>query len=557
MSLEKPTQWFTAHAVAEAIQMPRACFADEMLRETEPAFDRLGMPLVTSGQFAYVFKLKLPHGAGTFAARAFRNYSADRARRYELIDEHLRAHPVPALGTFDYDADGMMINGRLYPVLVMPWIEGHTLDVYLSEVFKRGGETREVIKNLADDWLRVMSDLREANIAHGDLQHGNIIIEGGRVRLVDLDGMYVPAMRGMKACEVGHQHFQHPRRDAMFFDERLDRFSSLVIYLSLLALAEKPDLWATYHDENLLFTRADFLSPDASPLFADVLAIGGECARLAEALKDAARGAPEEVADVLAMTSVPLRSKLPAWMNTDVDMEVRPRTREAARIDVPVQVAVRDEATIRVLTTAGVRQVPVTPSSQNVQSVFSGTALPQSIQSGNTLQPDPFAAPLDRAQLYPATWFYAKRIFCDGSGWILLFGFQGFWRIFEYLLAVSFPVAMLLTLMLFTAIYLLAGYRRAYKNLAPAAPQSAIAFNAPRALLTPPPSVTSPSDAVYQASHNAPHLVGSRTQGIYHKATCEWAGKIAPRNRVPFHSSLAAQDAGFRECKVCHPRRSA
>ena len=40
-----------------------------------------------------------------------------------------------------------------------------------------------------------------------------------------------------------------------------------MIYLSLLALAERPELWQEHHDENLLFTKADF----ADPGFVDTL----------------------------------------------------------------------------------------------------------------------------------------------------------------------------------------------------------------------------------------------------------------------------------------------
>ena len=67
-------------------------------------------------------------------------------------------------------------------------------------------------------------------------------------------------MEGWTASEVGHQHYQHPKREAQHFDEKLDRFSSLVIYLSLLALAEQPGLWQEYHDENLLFRQHYTLS---------------------------------------------------------------------------------------------------------------------------------------------------------------------------------------------------------------------------------------------------------------------------------------------------------
>jgi hypothetical protein len=73
--------------------------------------------------------------------------------------------------------------------------------------------------------------LRDAEIAHGDLQHGNIIVEHGHLRLVDHDGLFVPEMAGWTSSEVGHQHYQHPARDAAFFNKHLDNFSAIVIYL--------------------------------------------------------------------------------------------------------------------------------------------------------------------------------------------------------------------------------------------------------------------------------------------------------------------------------------
>jgi len=87
------------------------------------------------------------------------------------------------------------------------------------------------------------------------------------LRLVDHDGIFVTKMAGWTASEVGHQHYQHPRRNATHFDEKLDNFSSLVIYLSLISLAERPALWQEHHDENLLFTKQDFADPASSQLF--------------------------------------------------------------------------------------------------------------------------------------------------------------------------------------------------------------------------------------------------------------------------------------------------
>ena len=89
-----PRYWPSARYFTEAIQCPSICFAHPHLRRTLPAVDRLGMPLVTSGQFAYVYKLKSPNGVvgGDFAVRCFRGYLGDRDQRYRAIQEHLRTH---------------------------------------------------------------------------------------------------------------------------------------------------------------------------------------------------------------------------------------------------------------------------------------------------------------------------------------------------------------------------------------------------------------------------------------------------------------------------------
>ena len=73
-------------------------------------------------------------------------------------------------------------------------------------------------------------------IAHNDLQHGNVLVqrEGG-IRLVDYDGKFLPKFRGERSPELGHKNYQHPERSPEHYDENVDNFSSLVIYLSLLA----------------------------------------------------------------------------------------------------------------------------------------------------------------------------------------------------------------------------------------------------------------------------------------------------------------------------------
>lgn len=69
-------------------------------------------------------------------------------------------------------------------------------------------------------WVKLCRRLREARIAHADLQHGNVIlVQGSRagaygLKLIDYDGMYLPTLLHMPSGEAGHPNFQHPTRVA-------------------------------------------------------------------------------------------------------------------------------------------------------------------------------------------------------------------------------------------------------------------------------------------------------------------------------------------------------
>ena len=107
-------------------------------------------------------------------------------------------------------------------------------------------------------------------------------------------------MAGWKSAELGHRHYQHPKRGADYFDATLDNFSGLVIYLSLLSLKEQPELWNEFHDENLIFTKGDFESPSGSKLFAKIRAIGSSHRRVADALEKACGVDPSRCPSALA-----------------------------------------------------------------------------------------------------------------------------------------------------------------------------------------------------------------------------------------------------------------
>jgi len=531
--------WPSARQFAEAVQCPAVCFEEVTLKGMLPAVDRLGMPLVTSGQFAYVFKLNARHGGDSLAVRCFRGFLGDREARYRALDAHLGAHPARALPRFKYLPKGVLVAGRRFPILVMEWVSGPTLDVYLEDVVHRPG----VVRHLADEWLRLMESLRAAGVAHGDLQHGNVIVEGGRLRLVDLDGVYVPALEGFAASEVGHQHYQHPARRADFFAREVDNFAALVVYLSLAALAERPTLWREHHDENLLFTRADFEDPEASELFRKVRETGPELARLADALAAAAKADPRQTPWLLDL--VPPPSRLPAWMKAPAEAAVHGRTREVARAAVAAPDPEAD------WTRGRRRRQPLPVESGTVQTIFGARPA-----KGAPAVTDP-------SDLVGNTVTFAKR--AAGEWYAFVWLLPAHHIIFEHVwvaLGVGWGGDILFTMVALVFGFLFYGLTRAFYEAETGLPPAATSPTLPAALAhAVAPAAVAPNltrAAAAPLFGPAPatavtRVVGNRSLSIYHLPTCVWVERIADRHRADFDSPAAAQTAGYRPCRVCDP----
>ena len=531
--------WPSARHFTEAIQCPSVCFAHPVLRATLPAVDRLGMPLVTSGQFAYVYKLKSTNGGGDFAVRCFRGYLGDRDQRYRAIQEHLWGSPVSYLSEFSYASEGILVGGNRFPILFMKWIEGPTLDLYIGEMLNR----RDVLLHLSEEWLRLLIALRASGIAHGDLQHGNIIVEHGQLRLVDHDGIFVPKMTGWAASEVGHQHYQHPQRDAQHFDEKLDRFSSLVIYLSLLAVAEQPSLWQEFHDENLLFTKADFADPDSSTLFKKIREIGPEHARLADALASAAVGSPDDVPCLLDL--VQAKTSLPSWMRAPADLEAKIKTREVAASSFPPE-----SRTIRWVPWQEKHRtsssVPASPTSSTIQTLFGASpAKPLVIKDPQDILRNTFTFSKEFLRRYFLAWYW---------GAYLLLKFIGF----------GFFVSLFVGLFCLALACLTFGVAKAIdESRKPARASGLPAWQQQPSISGPPPGpqthswnvqpLPPPPPATFPATSAVDPFVGNMVLGIFHLENCHWVDSISVKNRVGFSTVAEAQSHGFKPCRICSP----
>lgn len=244
----------------DALQNPRLSFSDPELQKGVSVTDKLGLPKPITGGFASVYQVNCD--GHKWAVRCFLHYHQDMEQRYASIGRTLEEARLPYTAGFQYLKNGVKIRGQWYPALKMEWVDGEPLNSYVERIRNDG----ESLSRLAQEFTRMTRELRRCNIAHGDLQHGNVMVVGGSLRLVDYDGMFVPPLRGMPSHEVGHPNYQHPRRNDRDFGPYLDNFSEWVIYLSIVALSVQPELWgiAGGGDEQLLLNREDFADPRSS-----------------------------------------------------------------------------------------------------------------------------------------------------------------------------------------------------------------------------------------------------------------------------------------------------
>ncbi len=193
-----------------------------------------------------------------------RDYS-DHQDRYAAISTHLAAVNLPYTVDFTFLTEGIRVNQRWFPVLKMEWVAGDALHTYIERNLQRPA----ALLALAEQWIEMIQALRRVSIGHGDLQHGNIMVVDGQLRLIDYDGMFVPHLSGFGSHEIGHRNYQHPGRTEKDFGPQIDDFSTWVVYTSLVALAVDSSWWRRFEagDECLIFRRKDFLNPEQSPVF--------------------------------------------------------------------------------------------------------------------------------------------------------------------------------------------------------------------------------------------------------------------------------------------------
>jgi hypothetical protein len=239
------------------------------LKGAKPRLNANGSPFAFAGGFNMVFQLI--HNAKKWAFRVWHVPMGENKNRYLAISKYITNSKLFYFADFIYDENGLLVNGELTDTIRMEWLDG----ILLKDYIEKHLTDKNKLEKLANDFLEMSKIVRENMISHGDLQEGNILVdESGKIRLVDYDSICIPEIEGQTELVTGLKGYQHPSRfKSGKASLKADYFSELIIYISILGIASKPELWDKYQVKDtqyLLFTEVDFENIESTQIYSDL-----------------------------------------------------------------------------------------------------------------------------------------------------------------------------------------------------------------------------------------------------------------------------------------------
>ncbi|MBQ9163689.1 MAG: protein kinase [Bacteroidaceae bacterium] len=243
----------------------------DKLSYLEPVLDIHGDPLHSSGAFAVVFKMKDGITGKMYALKCFTEEQKGRKDAYDKITEelaHVDSTYIISVSYFEKElfVDSTCTSETEFPVLLMEWIEGMTMEAYI----KNNYDKQNKMKWLTYRFCKMSGWLHSQQFAHGDIKPDNIMVKkNGTLVLIDYDGMYVPSMKGLKSPTLGSRDYSHPLRTPSDFNETIDDFSLTSISLSLKLISLDADLYTQYgSSDGMLLRKSDYHNLSNSKILA-------------------------------------------------------------------------------------------------------------------------------------------------------------------------------------------------------------------------------------------------------------------------------------------------
>jgi serine/threonine protein kinase len=222
--------------------------------------DVYGAPEFRAGNNAAIFRYTATGGEGRFLKCHIRPNHHLRA-----LYRYIECERPPLLPEVRLLAEEMFVHtlggeAGWADVVEGVWTPGETLAAAVARAVRTEDGGR--LTRLADAFDALMDELSAAQWAHGDLKPENIIVReetgGGSgpppvqphplpaLVLIDCDAMWIPALAGERAVELGTPPYRDPARTPLDFDKTIDHHPARLIAEGLRTLALRPELWPHY-----------------------------------------------------------------------------------------------------------------------------------------------------------------------------------------------------------------------------------------------------------------------------------------------------------------------
>lgn len=240
------------------------------LTNLRPVLDSCGRPVMSSGNFAVVYKMRDIETDKLYAVKCFTREQTGRERAYKQICSKFRDIQSPYFVRFSYHeaelfVDSSQTDETEFPIVVMEWVEGLMLDKYINKFQGNPFVLYELCYN-----FRLMAKwLVSQHFAHGDIKPDNILVKAnGNLVLIDYDGMFVESMRDEKAREQGTPDYRNPFSNVCF-GEHIDDYALAVLALSLKLISCSYKIQDEYptSGNGLLISKEDVIDINNSEIF--------------------------------------------------------------------------------------------------------------------------------------------------------------------------------------------------------------------------------------------------------------------------------------------------
>ncbi|MSR31612.1 MAG: tetratricopeptide repeat protein [Gemmataceae bacterium] len=259
-----------------ALRTRKQVFTNPELRELEICFSPDGPLVQREGETARIYQGKQKGTGKFFALKVYPWQNAALESRHQLLTTFQEGNKSSFFLPGQTYSTGLELDGGVFPVVRMDWLEGMPLRDFLS----RAASNPKILEKLGRRILRLEAAMARAGLSHCCLDPGHLFLgssdsedKGGLV-LFDYDNLWFPSLAHLDCLEAPCRDFQHPG----FFKEgpygpRADRFPFLLLHTAILALQVLGSNFLKKYDKGrgILFSQNDLENPGNSLVLKELL----------------------------------------------------------------------------------------------------------------------------------------------------------------------------------------------------------------------------------------------------------------------------------------------